>query len=340
MEAVFQDCIDEFTRRGAHRAAVEPHPRRGRGLCDRVSIIRAGRTVETGTLADLRHLTRTSISPSSSSPRPGSTRLAGRPRPRGRGRPGAVRGRHRAARTRRSRPSPRFGIRTLTSQPPDAGGAVPAPLRRRARGRAEAAMEHDDAAPAPSCGSFLRRDRWMLRAGGSLGARRCSTVARPSASTGSTRPRPSSTGPRRAWRSNAAFIAMAGPARALNTIGGQVTWQASAFGAIVAGPDEHVPRRPPHPRRGGERPRRAACARARRALCPLAAAALSSLSPTCSSGRWSPLSLIAYGLAAAGLGRASASALDAVRAGLRRRSRWSPPSSPRAPGRCTASPAP
>jgi len=34
---------------------------------------------------------------------------------------------------------------------------------------------------------------------------------------------------------NAAFIAMAGPARALNTIGGQVTWQAAAFGAIVAG---------------------------------------------------------------------------------------------------------
>lgn len=34
---------------------------------------------------------------------------------------------------------------------------------------------------------------------------------------------------------NAAFVAMAGPARALNTIGGQVTWQASAFGAVVAG---------------------------------------------------------------------------------------------------------
>ena len=28
---------------------------------------------------------------------------------------------------------------------------------------------------------------------------------------------------------------MAGPARALNTVGGQVTWQATAFGAIVAG---------------------------------------------------------------------------------------------------------
>jgi len=34
---------------------------------------------------------------------------------------------------------------------------------------------------------------------------------------------------------NPAFIAMAGPARALNTVGGQVTWQASAFGAVVAG---------------------------------------------------------------------------------------------------------
>lgn len=34
---------------------------------------------------------------------------------------------------------------------------------------------------------------------------------------------------------NAAFIAMAGPPRALNTIGGQVFWQSTAFGAILAG---------------------------------------------------------------------------------------------------------
>ncbi len=39
----------------------------------------------------------------------------------------------------------------------------------------------------------------------------------------------------RLMESNPAFIAMAGPARALNTVGGQVTWQASAFGAILAG---------------------------------------------------------------------------------------------------------
>jgi len=36
-----------------------------------------------------------------------------------------------------------------------------------------------------------------------------------------------------AMQDNTAFIAMAGPARALNTTGGQVTWQASAFGAIA-----------------------------------------------------------------------------------------------------------
>lgn len=34
---------------------------------------------------------------------------------------------------------------------------------------------------------------------------------------------------------NAAFVAMAGPARALDTVGGQVAWQSTAFGAVVAG---------------------------------------------------------------------------------------------------------
>lgn len=38
-----------------------------------------------------------------------------------------------------------------------------------------------------------------------------------------------------AMERNKAFLAMAGPARALNTTGGQVAWQATAFGAIAAG---------------------------------------------------------------------------------------------------------
>jgi ABC-2 type transport system permease protein len=38
-----------------------------------------------------------------------------------------------------------------------------------------------------------------------------------------------------AMEGNAAFVAMAGPARALNTVGGQVAWQSTAFGAIAVG---------------------------------------------------------------------------------------------------------
>jgi len=46
-------------------------------LCDRVTIIRAGRTVETGTLAGLRHLTRTSISAELAGPPAGLDQVPG-----------------------------------------------------------------------------------------------------------------------------------------------------------------------------------------------------------------------------------------------------------------------
>ena len=46
-------------------------------LCDRVTIIRAGRTVESGSLADLRHLTLTSITAELAGPAPGLGDLAG-----------------------------------------------------------------------------------------------------------------------------------------------------------------------------------------------------------------------------------------------------------------------
>jgi ABC-2 type transport system ATP-binding protein len=62
MEAVFTDCVDEFKDEG-HSVLLSSHIlAEVERLCDRVSIIRAGRTVESGTLADLRHLTRTSVS--------------------------------------------------------------------------------------------------------------------------------------------------------------------------------------------------------------------------------------------------------------------------------------
>ncbi|MDU0290923.1 ABC transporter ATP-binding protein [Saccharothrix longispora] len=60
MEAVFQDCVNEL--RGERTVLLSSHVlAEVEALCDRVSIIRNGRTVESGTLADLRHLTRTSV---------------------------------------------------------------------------------------------------------------------------------------------------------------------------------------------------------------------------------------------------------------------------------------
>ncbi|OLR91435.1 ABC transporter ATP-binding protein [Actinokineospora bangkokensis] len=61
MESVFQDCIAEERRSGRTVLLSSHILAEVESLCDRVSIIRAGRTVETGTLAELRHLTRTSI---------------------------------------------------------------------------------------------------------------------------------------------------------------------------------------------------------------------------------------------------------------------------------------
>jgi ABC-2 type transport system ATP-binding protein len=61
METVFQDCVEEIRRAGRTVLLSSHILAEVEALCDRVSIIRAGRTVETGTLVELRHLTRTSI---------------------------------------------------------------------------------------------------------------------------------------------------------------------------------------------------------------------------------------------------------------------------------------
>jgi len=61
MESVFTECIEEF-RGSGHTVLLSSHIlAEVERLCDRVSIIRSGRCVETGTLAELRHLTRTSV---------------------------------------------------------------------------------------------------------------------------------------------------------------------------------------------------------------------------------------------------------------------------------------
>jgi ABC-2 type transport system ATP-binding protein len=61
MESVFQRYVDAFRDRG-HAVLLSSHIlAEVEQLCDRVTIIRSGRSVESGTLAGLRHLTRTSV---------------------------------------------------------------------------------------------------------------------------------------------------------------------------------------------------------------------------------------------------------------------------------------
>jgi len=61
MEAVFRERI-EAERRDGRSVLLSSHIlAEAEALADRVTIIRAGRTVETGTLAELRHLTRTTV---------------------------------------------------------------------------------------------------------------------------------------------------------------------------------------------------------------------------------------------------------------------------------------
>ncbi|MDH6132274.1 ABC-2 type transport system ATP-binding protein [Kitasatospora sp. MAA4] len=62
MEKVFRRCVSEERDRGRTVLLSSHILSEVEALCDRVSIIRAGRTVETGSLTELRHLTRTAVS--------------------------------------------------------------------------------------------------------------------------------------------------------------------------------------------------------------------------------------------------------------------------------------
>jgi ABC-2 type transport system ATP-binding protein len=61
METVFQECIAEVKRAGRSVLLSSHILAEVEKLCDTVTIIRNGRTVQSGTLAELRHLTRTTI---------------------------------------------------------------------------------------------------------------------------------------------------------------------------------------------------------------------------------------------------------------------------------------
>ncbi|MGA7281309.1 MAG: ABC transporter ATP-binding protein [Acidimicrobiia bacterium] len=62
MEAQFRACIEEDRDHGRTVLLASHILAEVEALCDRISIVRKGRIVESGTLNDLRHLTRTTIS--------------------------------------------------------------------------------------------------------------------------------------------------------------------------------------------------------------------------------------------------------------------------------------
>ena len=77
MEAAFRECVEEERRAGRTVLLSSHILSEVEALCDRVTIIRAGRTVDSGALADLRHLARTSVRAELARPPDGLTGLPG-----------------------------------------------------------------------------------------------------------------------------------------------------------------------------------------------------------------------------------------------------------------------
>ena len=77
MEDVFRQCVAEERERGRTILLSSHILSEVEALCDRVNIIRAGRTVETGSLAELRHLTRTTVEAELAGPPTGLSDLPG-----------------------------------------------------------------------------------------------------------------------------------------------------------------------------------------------------------------------------------------------------------------------
>jgi ABC-2 type transport system ATP-binding protein len=77
MEAAFQECVLEAKAAGATVLLSSHILAEVEALCDRVSIIRNGRTAQSGTLTQLRHLTRTTVTAETARPVPAIAEVTG-----------------------------------------------------------------------------------------------------------------------------------------------------------------------------------------------------------------------------------------------------------------------
>ena len=148
MEAVFRECVDDERQRGRTVLLSSHILAEAEALADRVTIIRDGRTAETGTLAEMRHLTRTTVDAELAGPvtldgLPG-VHAAGGPRHAPALRGGSRRPERRADQADRRR----GGGPDLPAA--DAGGAVPASLFGRTGWAGGPAMTSSALWPAPA----------------------------------------------------------------------------------------------------------------------------------------------------------------------------------------------
>jgi ABC-2 type transport system ATP-binding protein len=77
MDTVFRGCVEDVTGAGATVLLSSHILAEVEALADRITIIRLGHAVETGTLQELRHLTRTSMTVTTAEPVVGLARTAG-----------------------------------------------------------------------------------------------------------------------------------------------------------------------------------------------------------------------------------------------------------------------
>jgi ABC-2 type transport system ATP-binding protein len=77
MEAIFQEEIHKLKARGKTILLSSHILAEAEALCDRLTIIREGKAVESGTLSDLRHLTRTTVTVETIQPITGLQKIPG-----------------------------------------------------------------------------------------------------------------------------------------------------------------------------------------------------------------------------------------------------------------------
>jgi ABC-2 type transport system ATP-binding protein len=146
METVFQDCMEEERKAGRTVLLSSHILAEAEKLCDRLSIIRDGRVVEAGSLAEMRHLTSTSVQADLERPPVGLDKLPGVHELQVDGTDGAARLSCQVDTAELGgflRRLTDYGVRDLTSQPPtleelflrhyEAGNGQPARDQQEAR---------------------------------------------------------------------------------------------------------------------------------------------------------------------------------------------------------------